>query len=106
MSLLDVQQALVSKWGLPEMLVSVMNDRVADDRRVRNVALAVRIARHAQGGWGTPTLLDDYSEAAQFLMATPDRVRQIVETPDRQSPDEHNAARVWECTTVRGEPLR
>jgi hypothetical protein len=38
---------------------------------VRNVVLAVRLARHTSEGWNNPAIPDDIDEIAQLLNATP-----------------------------------
>jgi len=38
---------------------------------VRNVVLAVRLARHSAHGWDNPALPDDMDDIAQLLNASP-----------------------------------
>jgi len=65
-ALLDLQLALVRAWGLPELFLSLMDDAHADRPRVRNVALAVALARHAAHGWDDPALPSDIDEISRL----------------------------------------
>jgi len=58
--LIDLQLALCMKWQLPELLLSLINDAHSEQGRVRNVKLAVDLARHSAHGWDNPALPDDY----------------------------------------------
>jgi len=58
-------------WHLPELLVRISDNRHADQAIVRNVVLAVRLARHSTHGWDNPALPDDMEDIAQLLNATP-----------------------------------
>ena len=51
-ALADVQQALMKAWHLPELLVRISDDRDSMSPQVRNVQLAIRVARHSAEGWG------------------------------------------------------
>ena len=65
--LADLQQALLRAWRLPDMLVRIEDDRHADTLQVRNVLLAVRVARHSARGWDDAALADDVSDIAALL---------------------------------------
>ncbi|HRH85891.1 MAG TPA: HDOD domain-containing protein [Rubrivivax sp.] len=65
--LADLQQALLRAWRLPELLVRIEDDRHADTAQVKNVALAVRIARHSASGWDNPAIDDDVHDIAALL---------------------------------------
>lgn len=68
----DLQHALLQAWGLPELLVRLGDDRHVDTAQVRNVLLAVRLARHTAGGWDNAALPDDVADIAQLLRLSPD----------------------------------
>ncbi len=72
----DIQTALCKVWHLPELLQTLIDDSHAEQPRVRNVALAVRLARHSAHGWNNPALPDDYQDIGQLLNLTPEAVRQ------------------------------
>jgi HD-like signal output (HDOD) protein len=65
--LADLQQALLRAWRLPEMLVRIEDDRHADTPQVKNVLLAVRVARHSALGWDNAALGDDVHDIAELL---------------------------------------
>ncbi len=66
-ALTDLQQALMRAWRLPELLVRITDDRACDEPQVRNVQLAIRVARHSVQGWDDPALPDDVDEIAELL---------------------------------------
>jgi len=76
MTFLDIQLALCKAWHLPELLQHLIDDDNAEQPRVRNVTLAVRLARHSAHGWEDPALPDDYTDIGQLLNITPEAVRQ------------------------------
>jgi HD-like signal output (HDOD) protein len=63
----DLQQALMQAWRLPALLVRLSDDRHADSPAVRNVLLAVRVARHSARGWDNAALPDDVRDVADLL---------------------------------------
>jgi HD-like signal output (HDOD) protein len=65
--LAEIQQALMRAWRLPEMLVRVTDDRHEAATQVRNVMLAIRLARHTALGWDNPAVPDDLRDIAQLL---------------------------------------
>lgn len=69
--LADLQQALMKAWRLPALLVRLGDDRHAEDRQVRNVLLAVRVARHTSRGWDDAALPDDIADIGALLQLGP-----------------------------------
>jgi HD-like signal output (HDOD) protein len=65
--LADLQQALLRAWRLPELLVRVEDERHADTPQVKNVRLAVRVARHSARGWDDAAIADDVRDIAALL---------------------------------------
>jgi HD-like signal output (HDOD) protein len=63
----DLEHTLMVDWHLPELLVRISDDRHADTPTVRNVLLAIRVARHSALGWDNPALPDDVAEIADLL---------------------------------------
>jgi HD-like signal output (HDOD) protein len=63
----DLRHALMKLWHLPELLVRISDEKHADHPMVRNVVLAVRIARHTQNGWDNAALPDDFHDIAELL---------------------------------------
>jgi HD-like signal output (HDOD) protein len=67
----DLRQTLMKLWRLPELLVRISDNRHPEQSIVRNVVLAVRLARHTADGWNNAAIPDDVDEIAQLLNATP-----------------------------------
>lgn len=67
----DLRQNLMSHWHLPELLVRICDNRHAEQAIVRNVVLAVRLARHTTQGWDNAAVPDDVNDIAQLLNASP-----------------------------------
>ncbi len=66
-SLADLQKELAVQWGLPELLITLMDDASAKSPRVRNVTVAVNLARHSANGWDDAALPDDYKALGELL---------------------------------------
>jgi HD-like signal output (HDOD) protein len=65
--LADLQQLLMRAWRLPELLVQLSDDKHGRSAQVRNVLLAMRLARHSARGWDNAALPDDFTEIADLL---------------------------------------
>jgi HD-like signal output (HDOD) protein len=76
--LADLQQALMKAWRLPEMLRRISDDRHAEQANVRNVLLAVRLARHTAQGWDNAALPDDVADIGALLNLSPGAALQLV----------------------------
>ncbi|MER2512096.1 MAG: HDOD domain-containing protein [Nitrosomonas ureae] len=63
----QLQHELAVRWKLPELLITLMDDQHARSQRVRNVILAVNLARHSANGWDDAALPDDYEEISKLL---------------------------------------
>lgn len=79
----DLQQALMKKWSLPSLLVAISDDRHRGSPRVRNVMLAIQLARHSSLGWENPALPDDFQEIAELLNLDAGAVMRLVTEIDR-----------------------
>lgn len=66
-ALVELQKELAIQWKLPELLLTLMNDSSAKQPRVRNVELAVNLARHSANGWDDAALPDDYKDIGELL---------------------------------------
>jgi HD-like signal output (HDOD) protein len=66
-TLAELQQSLMKAWRLPELLIRISDDAHADQASVRNVALAVRLARHTAQGWDNAAIPDDVADIAALL---------------------------------------
>jgi HD-like signal output (HDOD) protein len=69
--LADLQQALMKAWRLPALLVRLDDHRHGDETQVRNVLLAVRLARHSAQGWDNAALADDITDIGALLQLAP-----------------------------------
>lgn len=65
--LYKLKMALAETWRLPALLVLLMDHRQAENPRVRNVKLAVDLARHSFNGWIDPALPDDFKGIRELL---------------------------------------
>lgn len=65
--LFDLQQALMKAWTLPDLLIRISDDRHAEHPTVKNVVLAIRLARHTAHGWDNAAIPDDVADIAQLL---------------------------------------
>jgi HD-like signal output (HDOD) protein len=79
----DLQLAMAKTWRLPMLLTTLMDDAQADNPRVKNVILAVDLARHSANGWEDAALPDDYTAISALLHINVDTVLHKigVETP-------------------------
>lgn len=74
----DLQAALIEAWALPELLIMLMDKKHIAHPRVRNVVLAVNLARHSAHGWDDAALPDDYAAIGELLRITPDDAKILV----------------------------
>jgi HD-like signal output (HDOD) protein len=77
-SLDALQLALAREWGLPQLLLTLMDGECAEQTRVRNVILAVNLARHSANGWDDAALPDDYMDIGELLGVEPENVMVMV----------------------------
>jgi HD-like signal output (HDOD) protein len=81
-SLFELQKELAINWKLPELLLTLMNDSNAQLPRVRNVVLAVNLARHSSNGWNDAALPDDYRDIGELLRMPAEQVKASVVADD------------------------
>ncbi len=82
----ELQRLLVKEWSLPKLLATLMDDTLQRQTRVRNVTLAVDLARHSANGWDDAALPDDFRNIAALLHLPLDQVKDLVHaTPLYQS---------------------
>jgi HD-like signal output (HDOD) protein len=64
----ELQHALMRAWQLPARLVKITDAHQHNDSaQVRNVLLAIRVARHSAEGWENAALPDDVRDIAALL---------------------------------------
>ena len=75
----DLQHALMKAWRLPSLLVQITDDHsTAITAQVRNVQLAIRVARHSALGWDNPALPDDLREIGLMLQLSPEPTQHLL----------------------------
>ena len=74
----DIQHVLMQLWRLPEILVRITDDSHAENSQVRNVLLAIRVARHTMHGWDNSALPDDIRDIAALLHLGIEPTRQLL----------------------------
>jgi len=67
----DLRQSLMKLWRLPELLVSISDERHAERTSVQCVVLAVRLARHTSWDWDNAAVPDDVADLARLFNAPP-----------------------------------
>ena len=65
--LYQLKMALAETWHLPQLLTQLMDDKNAENPRVRNVKLAIDLARHSASSWSDPALPDDFKGIRELL---------------------------------------
>jgi HD-like signal output (HDOD) protein len=83
--LAEVQHALMLAWRLPPLLVHISDDAAADEVRVRNVLLAMRLARHTAESWDNPAVPDDVADIGALLMLNEQHTRNLLHDLDDQA---------------------
>lgn len=78
---MELQSRLIAEWQLPELLLNLSDPALARSTRVRNVMLAVNLARHSAQGWEDAALPDDFRAIGELLRMEPERVRALVKAP-------------------------
>ena len=63
-----------------------MQDEMSLEQRVRNVTLAVNLARHSANGWDDAALPDDYRDIAELLRVDVDKAMRIIGVPEMPQP--------------------
>ncbi len=80
-TLQTLQTELVKVFNLPSLLTDLMDEAQLHLPRVKNVQLAVNLARHSADGWHNAALPDDYQDIAQLLHVDAARVKHLVGAP-------------------------
>ncbi|CAM4142837.1 HDOD domain-containing protein [Roseateles saccharophilus] len=66
-TLAELEQGLMKRWRLPELLTRITGDKHERDPQVRCVHLAARLARHTARGWDDAAVPDDLRDIAELL---------------------------------------
>ncbi|NTV09465.1 MAG: HDOD domain-containing protein [Zoogloea sp.] len=81
----EIQDALVRAWGLPDLLVAMMNKQQVENPRVRTVLLANNLARHTGSGWENPALPDDLAAIEGLLHVSRETLLHRLQVPEPQA---------------------
>lgn len=82
-TLAELQQALMTAWRLPALLVRLSDDHAPEaNSQVRTVQLAIRVARHSADGWDNAALPDDHREVGELLLLGPDPTARLLREID------------------------
>ncbi|MDO9094951.1 MAG: HDOD domain-containing protein [Rubrivivax sp.] len=83
--LAELQHALMKAWRLPSLLVHITNDHAMNaNAQVRNVMLAIRVARHSAQGWDNAALPDDVKELTSLLQLSSDATLRLLQEIDSE----------------------
>ncbi|MDE2145722.1 MAG: HDOD domain-containing protein [Burkholderiales bacterium] len=79
-----LEHALMQAWHLPALLVQMTDGQAthALTPQVRNVQLAIRVARHSALGWDDAALPDDVTDVADLLNLAPDAAGRLLREID------------------------
>ncbi len=79
--IIDLQKEIVKAFQLPALLADLMSDEASSSQRVRNVVIAVNLARHSANGWDDAALPDDYRDLAKLIRSDVERAMYMVGAP-------------------------
>jgi HD-like signal output (HDOD) protein len=81
--LVDLEHALMKAWRLPTLLVDFTDEHAkAVGPQMRNVQLAIRVARHSTQGWDNAALPDDIRDLCELLNLTPEPTSRLLHEID------------------------
>lgn len=79
----ELEHALMLKWRLPALLVQITDEHAKHlTHQMRNVQLAIRVARHSAQGWDNPALPDDVHEVSVLLNLSADATLRLLHQID------------------------
>ncbi len=77
--LAELQHALMKAWRLPSLLVRFTDDHAAQSTsQLRNVLLAIRVARHSALDWDNAALPDDVRDIAELLQMSHEATQRLL----------------------------
>jgi HD-like signal output (HDOD) protein len=80
-----LQHELLARWRLPALLVGITDGHaVHETLQMRNVRLAIRVARHSARGWDDPALPDDLHDCSEMLQLAPPHVLRLLQEIDAE----------------------
>lgn len=83
--LAELEQALMLAWRLPSLLVQITDDHAQRvNSQIRNVQLALRVARHSALCWDNAALPDDVREVGELLTIHPESAARLLREIDAE----------------------
>ncbi len=86
-ALYEIKAELAARWRLPALLTLLMDSNHAENPRVRNVKLAVDLARHSANGWDDAALPDDLRAIEDLIHIGHDHLLQKLGLDPEQVPN-------------------
>lgn len=84
--LAQLEHALMLQWRLPRLLVQITDDHAPRvNAQLRNVQLALRVARHSAVDWDNAALPDDVRDIAELLTIGPEAAARLVREIDAEA---------------------
>ena len=81
----ELEHALMLKWRLPALLVQITDEHATKTTpQMRNVQLAIRVARHSADGWDNAALPDDVADVGRLLNIAPDTAARLLREIDAE----------------------
>ncbi len=75
----ELEHALMIKWRLPSLLVEITDEHAAHvTAQMRNVQLAIRVARHSALGWDNAAMPDDVHDVSLLLNIARDAAERLL----------------------------
>jgi HD-like signal output (HDOD) protein len=82
----ELEHALMRKWRLPSLLVQISDGHARHaTAQMRNVQLALRVARHSALDWENAALPEDLQAVAELLNIAPDAAERLLHDIDDES---------------------
>lgn len=79
----QLQHALMLHWHLPKLLIEITDDHATHiSMQMRNVQLAIRVARHSAQGWDNAAIPDDVRDVGQLLNLSNDAALRLLREID------------------------
>lgn len=78
----EIMSELVELWGLPQLLLALLNPTDDDSTNVKYVSLAVDLSRHSANGWDDAALPDDFKAVENFLFIDHSHLLERIGAPE------------------------
>jgi HD-like signal output (HDOD) protein len=81
----ELEHALMKRWRLPALLVQFSDGQARHaSAQMRNVHLALRVARHSALDWNNAALPDDMRDVAELLNIAPEAAARLLRDIDAE----------------------